>query len=117
MSFFSLIIYDRVDKVKGFVLFFLLNLLGIATVLYWIYTEQKGVGDLRWYAMVQFFPVLAIPLILCLYTSSFKHEREIIPIFVFFGIAKLAESYDAQTQAWLADVISGHTIKHVYPSQ
>lgn len=113
MYFFSWIIYDRIYQAKGFLLFIVLNILGISTVLYWIYTEQKGEGDLRWYAMVQFFPILAIPLILWFYKSSFKHEREIIPIFVFFGIAKLAENYDAQIQAWLADVISGHTLKHV----
>ena len=112
MSFFSWIIYDRIDRAKGFLLFIVLNILGISTVLYWIYTEQMGEGDLRWYAMVQFFPILAIPLILWFYKSSFKHEREIIPIFAFFGIAKLAESYDAQIYACLADVISGHTMKH-----
>ena len=113
MSFFSWIIYDRIHQSKGFLLFIVLNILGISTVLYWIYTELKCEGDLRWYAMVQFFPILAIPLLLWFYKSSFKHEREIIPIFAFFGIAKLAENYDAQIQAWLADVISGHTLKHV----
>ena len=113
MSFFSWIIYDRINRAKGFLLFIALNVLGISTVLYWIYTEQSGVGDLRWYAMVQFFPIIAIPLILWFYKSSFKHEREIIPIFAFFGFGKLAESYDAQIHTWLADVISGHTLKHV----
>lgn len=113
MSFFSWIIYDRIDRAKGFLLFIVLNILGISTVLYWIYTEQSGVGDLRWYAMVQFFPILAIPLILWFYKSSFKHEREVIPIFAFFGIGKLAESYDAEIHACLADLISGHTMKHV----
>ena len=113
MSFFSWIIYDRIDRAKNFLLFIVLNMLGISTVLYWIYTEQTGAGDLRWYAMVQFFPVLAIPLILRFYKSPFKHEREIIPIFVLFGVAKLTESYDAQIQGWLSGLISGHTLKHV----
>ena len=113
MSFFSWIIYDRVHRAKGFLLFIVLNILGISTVLYWIYTEQSGMGDLRWYAMVQFFPILAIPLILWFYKSPFKHERELILIFAFFGIAKLAESYDAEIHACLAGLISGHTIKHV----
>jgi len=70
MSLFSFIIYDRVHPQKGFLAFIILNMVGVLSVIYWIITEQAGKGDLRWYGMVQFFPLIAIPLILWMNKSS-----------------------------------------------
>jgi hypothetical protein len=114
MSFFSFLIYDLIDRKTGYKAFIILNLLGIMSVLYWHLGERQGGGDLRWYAMVQFFPVIAIPLILILYKSSFNHYREVIPVFLFFGLAKLAESFDKEIYHLLNQVISGHSIKHLF---
>jgi hypothetical protein len=114
MSFFSFIIYERIDKTTGYLAFVALNFIGIGTIIYWILSEQAGNGDLRWYAMVQFFPIVAIPIILWLYKSPFKHEKYIIPIFLFFGIAKFAESYDLKIYDLLGQTISGHSLKHLF---
>ena len=91
----------------------MLNSTGILTVIYWIITERAGIGDLRWYGMVQFFPLVAIPLILFLYQSSYNPKKEIVLMFLFFGVAKLSETYDKQIYGMTGDIISGHTIKHL----
>ena len=67
-SFFSAIVCDRIHKNIG--LFFVLPVLvsvGIFSVLYWQQTEIMGAGDLRLYGLVQYFPILAIPIILFLF--------------------------------------------------
>ena len=116
-NFFNVITnipYELIDQKTGYKAFIILNLLGIMSVVYWHLGERQGIGDLRWYAIVQFFPVIAIPLILILYKSSFDHRRNVILVFLFFGLAKLAESFDKETYHLLNQVISGHSIKHLF---
>lgn len=84
MSFFAFIIHDRIDRRKGFNAFIILNIIGVSSVIYWAVSESMGTGDLRWYGMVQFFPILAIPLILFLYKSSFNHWKGLNDDFPFF---------------------------------
>ena len=112
--FFAFIVYDRINAKAGYALFIMLTFFSVLSVLYWIYTEGEGRGDLRWYAFVQFFPILAIPLILWLYNSPFKHGREVIPIFIFFGLAKVTESLDEQIYPALNGIINGHSLKHLF---
>jgi hypothetical protein len=92
VSFFAFIIHDLISIKKGYYVFIVLNIIGIITVIYWITSEHAGKGDLRWYAMMQFFPVIAIPLLLLLYKSPFNYAKEVIPIFLFFGLAGSAKS-------------------------
>ncbi len=113
MSFFSFLIYDLIDRKKGFNAFFILNTVGIMSVIYWKITEHANHGDLRWYGMVQFFPVIAIPLMLLLYKSSFDYHKQVIPIFIFFGVAKFAEMFDKEIYQMLHDTASGHSLKHL----
>jgi len=70
MSLFSFTIYDRVHPQEGYSAFIILNIVGVLSVIYWIITEQAGKEDLRWYGVVQFFPLIAIPLILWMNKSS-----------------------------------------------
>lgn len=114
MTFFSFIIYEYIGQRKGYTAFIILNIIGILTVLYWILTEQRGSGDLRWYGMIQFFPIIAIPLIMVLYKQAGNHWKAIIPIFIFFALAKLAEQFDKQIYFLLHQIISGHSLKHLF---
>jgi len=114
MSFFSYILYDYINNKIGYKAFFIFNIIGIASVIYWIISEQTGNGDLRWYGMVQFFPVVAIPLILVLYKSVTSQWKQILIIFFFFGIAKLNEQFDREVFELLKDTISGHSLKHLF---
>lgn len=113
MSFLSFFIYECVDKTAGFKAFFILNIIGALSVIYWIWTENVRKGDLRWYGLVQFFPGVAIPLILLIYKSTFNDLREILLLFVFFVLAKLAEMFDKPVYHLLNNIISGHSLKHL----
>lgn len=113
MSFFAFIIHDSFNKTLGYKAFFLLNVVGILTVVYWIISEAVGRGDLRWYGMVQFFPVIAIPLILILYKTSFKNRTKVVPIFIFFALGKFTEKFDSQIYHLLNNALSGHSLKHL----
>ena len=73
-----------------------------------------GKGDLRWYGMVQFFPIVAIPLIIVLYKSSFNYAKHIGVIFLFFALPKVAEMFDKQIYSLLNSNISGHSLKHLF---
>ena len=64
MSFFSAIIAERISLKFGLYSLMPFILLGIASIVYWHVTELHGHGDLRPYALVQFYPMLAIPMTL-----------------------------------------------------
>ena len=64
MALFSAFIVDRVHRRIGLaVMLPLLLAVGVGSVVYWDWTESLNRGDLRPYAFVQFYPMLAIPLI------------------------------------------------------
>jgi hypothetical protein len=113
MSFFAFIIYERMGPQKGYTAFIVFNILGLLSVIYWILTERVGKGDVRWYALVQFFPIIAIPLLLWLYKSPFNYTKQIVWMFLFFGLAKLAERFDGEIYNFLHQIISGHSLKHL----
>lgn len=113
-AFFASILYDYVGKRVGGFAFYPLLLLGIYSIFYWYYTELTGAGDLRWYALVQFFPMIAIPLILVFYrTNSQRYIRYLLWIFAAYILAKLTEHFDKEIFEYLT-LISGHTIKHLF---
>lgn len=114
MSFFAFIIYNCINELAGYKALFILNILGVLSVIYWAISESMGKGDLRWYGMAQFFPVIAIPLILILYHSPVTFVKQIILIFLFFGLAKLTEKFDKEIYHLLSNTISGHSLKHLF---
>ena len=111
MSFFVLIYGESISTKTASKLLVPLILLGLASVVYWNITENLGIGDLRFYSLVQFLPMFLIPLMLLLYGSCLSGRRLIITIILIYGIAKIAELYDHQ----IYDLIgfSGHSLKHL----
>lgn len=105
-AFFALVIEDRLTGPRD-ALFALLAALGPASVLYWRLTD-----DLRPYGLVQFFPLLAIPLILALFPGGALRGADLGLVLLWYGAAKMAEVADADLFA-AGEVVSGHTIKHV----
>ncbi len=114
MSFFAWVIYECISPRKGCKALIIFNIIGLISVIYWIITEQFGKGDLRWYGVVQFYPIVAIPIMLVLYKSTFKHWKEVGLIFLLFAIARLSEKFDAEIYNFLNEIISGHSIKHLF---
>lgn len=113
LSFFTFIIYDVVGKKLAYGLFAPLVLIGVLSVIYWYWTEISGIGDLRAYILVQFFPVIAIPLIIILYKKKINYMKEIYFIFGFFFLAKITEALDEEIYNVLI-VVSGHNLKHFF---
>jgi hypothetical protein len=75
MGLMSAIICERISLKVGLALMPLLLLLGAFSVTYWYWSEIHGAGDLRLYLLVQFFPALAIPLIMWLYPARYTGNR------------------------------------------
>lgn len=93
-------------------LFYPLLCIGFISVLYWYYSEQQGRGDLRLYGLVQFLPLLLIPVIALTHQSRFTHNNLLVGVVLFYLLAKLAEHYD-QAIHQLFGFISGHSMKHL----
>lgn len=111
--FFATIIYDYVDRRMGTFVFYSFMILGVYSIFYWYYTEIIGVGDLRLYAFVQFFPIVVVPLILLFYNNGKQYTKQILLVFGAYTIAKLCEHFDVQIFEFLG-FISGHTVKHLF---
>jgi hypothetical protein len=111
MALFALVLGVRIDTRLAQWLLWPLLVLGAASVVYWHVTELDGHGDLRPYALVQFLPVLLIPLVLWLYPGP--GGKAIGLGLAWYVLAKLLEHYDARVFAALGGTISGHSLKHV----
>ena len=112
MSLFALLMYDYLGRRAGTVTFWLAIPLGIVSVLYWHFTEAAGSGDLRPYALVQFFPMLAAPVLILFYPGKVPYVRYILLIIGWYAAAKVCEYFDKEIYEALG-FWSGHTLKHL----
>ncbi len=112
MSFFSAIIVERINVKAGIMSLLPFIFLGIASVIYWELTEIKGTGDLRPYIMVQYYPILAIPVIIFLFPPRYTGSSNIAGVFVFYVLAKIFELLDAKIFSF-GQLVSGHSLKHL----
>ena len=67
MAFMSIIIGEYISEKAASTALIPLVLIGIISVIYWYITEQAGQGDLRPYALVQFLPMVIIPMVLLMF--------------------------------------------------
>ncbi len=114
-SFFSLMLFERLGKKLGLLLTPLLLFLGILSVIYWSATESSGIGDVRFYAFVQFVPILLLLPLFYFFPSSLPGRRFLYLGILCYGFAKLCEIKDQKIFALLG-IISGHTLKHLFAS-
>jgi hypothetical protein len=113
MSFLSLIIAERINLKLGLNSLVPLIFFGIASVVYWYLTAIHGHGDLRPYALVQFYPMLAIPWILIVYPAQYTEQRFLWFSLLYYILAKLCEWQDRFIYQILEHVVSGHALKHL----
>lgn len=83
-------------------------LLGLASVVYWHFTD-----DLRWYGLVQFGTLSAIPIILWKFGVHPLDNRYLIEGLGLYLLAKLFEWWDSGVFELTGQIISGHTVKHL----
>jgi len=111
MSLFATVIGEHVSARLGSALLWPLLLIGIASVVYWDYTESSGAGDLRLYGVVQFLPLILIPALLLSFRSAFNTINFFWVTIGLYILAKLLEHFDQQIFSF-GGVISGHSLKH-----
>jgi len=116
MAFFSLIIGCHVGYKAAKIMALPLLLAGLGSVVYWRNTEFLGVGDLRPYALVQFLPILLIPVIMTGSGAKALRAAVIWKIIGLYMLAKALEHWDVQIYLGLGSEMSGHAIKHVAAS-
>lgn len=112
MAFFTIVVAEYINEVLARRMFMPLLMAGVASVLYWYWTESIQQGDLRFYILVQFLPVLLLPVILLLHTHRYTHSYFYWLIIGCYVLAKLLESGDEQVYAVLG-YVSGHSLKHL----
>jgi len=121
----STLVWDRLPMTVGFMAMFtallgefvdtrlrrclLLALaVGIASVIYW----QKF-DDLRFYAWIQFTPLLIIPAMLALFSNHYTHKSLLLVALAFYLMAKVLEAGDRLIFDLTSHIIAGHAIKHL----
>jgi len=112
MALFSIIISEFISVRSGRALLLPLILAGILSVAYWHFSEVRGEGDLRFYLLIQFYPMLAAPIILLCFCSRCTHVYAYGWLLLAYIVAKLFEHFDAEVFNVLG-VISGHSLKHL----
>jgi hypothetical protein len=114
-SLFAAIIADRIDRKAGiFCLLPVLVAAGLASVLYWAWTEAQGHGDLRFYGVVQFFPMAALCVILWLFPAvRYTSGVYLLWTVAWYGGALALDYFDDAVFALLGGAVSGHTLKHL----
>jgi hypothetical protein len=112
---FAIVVGESASVIAARRLLIPLLVLGVASVLYWAATEHRGIGDLRPYAVVQFLPMLLIPVILVAWRSSSAMAGYFWLMILFYVLAKGCEYYDAGIFE-MTGIVSGHTFKHLFAS-
>ena len=111
MALLAAFVADRVHARAGLVLLPLLVAAGVAATLHWYATFDGAAGDLRFYALVQAYPAVAIVLMCWLFPGRRSHGRYVLYMLCSYAVAKAFETYDSEVYDLLT--ISGHTIKHL----
>lgn len=112
MAFFCMVIGYHMDMKLAKRLLPYLVVIGLASVLNWIYTEWRGHGDLRAYVLVQFLPLILVPILISKSSVEFLKSKTIWLVIAYYALAKLCEHWDAQMYE-LFLYISGHSVKHL----
>ncbi|KAK2642097.1 hypothetical protein Ddye_023860 [Dipteronia dyeriana] len=107
-SIIAIFIIERIDEQKGTVSLIPLLLAGVVSILYWRFFD-----DLRPYALIQFVPCIAIPLMAILLPPMYTHSAYWLWAAGFYLLAKVEEALDKPIYKWTHHIVSGHTLKHL----
>jgi hypothetical protein len=106
---------ERIDLRYGLRALWPLLGLGVASVLYWYGTERAGAGNVIPYAVYQAWSILAIVLLIVAFPARrYSHGNGLLWAAVFYGVAKIFETFDLAVFRVLDGTLSGHTIKHLF---
>ncbi|HYB41294.1 MAG TPA: alkaline phytoceramidase [Candidatus Methylomirabilis sp.] len=111
MALLSSVIAERINLTVGIRLLVPLVALGFLSTLYWHIGEQRGAGDLRPYAIVQFGTMVAVPLMIWLFPPRYTRTGDLFVALGWYALAKVFEFFDHGIFALIG--VSGHTLKHL----
>ena len=115
MSLFAIILSEFISERLGKQVSIPLILAGITSVIYWYISEKLNQGNLNYYVLVQFYPMISIPIILIVFPSKLNKSNTYWYLFVFYFLAKISEHFDDEIFSVLK-LVSGHTLKHILTS-
>lgn len=112
MSLLSAVLVERLGPRVGLRLFPWPAAAGPFSVGYWMLSERVGVGNLRLYGLVHFYPTLLIPLLMWLFRPRYTRGLDLLVVMALYATALAAERLDHEVFA-VGGWISGHSVKHV----
>lgn len=112
MSLLAATIGERISVKVGLRSLSVLLILGIASVLYWNFTQDRGQGDLRPYALVQFGSLAVLVLLVGLFPPRYTRGSDLIVSLGIYVVSKLFERFDGAIFS-VGRIVSGHSLKHV----
>ena len=113
MALLSAAVAERIHAESGALLLLPFLLLGILSAEVWRRGELTGIGDLRFYLLVQFYPMLAIPLMMALFPARYTRTKDMGWLLVWYAAAKALEHWDGAVFRATGGSMSGHALKHV----
>jgi hypothetical protein len=112
-ALFAAMIAERISIYWSRMLMLPFVFAGVASVVVWRLSEDRGAGDLRFYLFVQLFPMLALPLMMLLFKPRYSRSAELLVVVLVYGAAKALEHFDVEVWEMTLRIVSGHTLKHV----
>lgn len=109
MSLTAAVLVEYVSPRFGDLMLFPLIMIGAGSILAW-----KQTGDLRLYGLVQFLPLLMLPILTATLPGKYI-DGGYMAGYLWYALAKLLEVLDERIYA-LGGLVSGHTLKHVAAS-
>jgi hypothetical protein len=109
MALFVIILTDYINLRLEKWLLAPMCLIGALSVVYWHVYD-----DLRFYAWVQFVSMALLLIIIFIYKPSHLQRKYIVYAYLFYALSKLTEYFDKQIFDLFGQLISGHTIKHLF---
>jgi hypothetical protein len=112
MGLLTAVVAERASLTLARRVFVPLLALGAASVAYWYWSELRGAGDLRPYAIAQFGSLAVVVLLLVLYDSRYSGSRYLVAGVAAYAVAKVFELADQMIFSF-GHVVSGHSLKHL----
>jgi hypothetical protein len=112
MGLLTAVVAERSSLALARRLFVPLLALGAGSVGYWYWSELRGAGDLRPYALAQFGSLVVVLLLLVLYEARYSGTRYLFAGVGAYVAAKVFEMAD-RTIFSFGHLVSGHSLKHV----
>jgi hypothetical protein len=109
IGLFMAIVSESVHPKLGTILLLPGLMLGAGSVIYW-----HCYNDLRFYAWVQYAPLLILPVLLALFPSQYSHRYMLLIALACYLLAKLFEVSDREVFVILHRRVGGHAIKHLW---